>query len=66
VAQQRAIESQQEAIRLTPENVNRWQALASIYETAGRKELAEEARQKVQSLSQKQGLKTVRGMCGRT
>ena len=51
--QQRAIESQQEAIRLTPENVNRWQALASIYETAGQKELAEEARQKVQPLSQK-------------
>lgn len=50
---QRAIESQQEAIRRTPENVSRWQALASIYDTAGQRELAEQARQKAQALSQR-------------
>jgi tetratricopeptide (TPR) repeat protein len=49
--QQRAIESQLEAIRKTPEVVSRWQALASIYEAAGRQDLAEQARQKAQALS---------------
>ncbi len=47
---QRAIESQQEAIRITPEAETRWQALASIYDAAGRKDLAEQARQKAQAL----------------
>ena len=49
--QQRAIESQLEAIRRTPEVVSRWQALASIYDAAGRQDLAEQARQKAQDLS---------------
>jgi tetratricopeptide (TPR) repeat protein len=48
--QQRAIESQLEAIRRTPEVVSRWQALASIYDAAGRPDLAEQARQKAQAL----------------
>jgi len=48
--QQRAIESQLEAIRRTPEVVSRWQALASIYDAAGRPDLAEQTRQKAQSL----------------
>ncbi len=51
--QQRAIESQLEAIRRTPEVVSRWQALASIYDAAGRQDLAEQARQKAQALSSK-------------
>ena len=50
---QRAIESQQEAIRRTPENGNRWQALANIYDSAGQKGLAEQAREKGQALGQK-------------
>jgi Tfp pilus assembly protein PilF len=51
--QQRAIESQLEAIRRTPEVVSRWQALASIYDATGQQYLAEQARQKARALSSK-------------
>ncbi len=50
---QRAIELQQEAIRRTPENASRWEVLAFLLEKAGSKQLAEQARQKAQALSQK-------------
>lgn len=49
--QQRAVESQLEALRRTPEVVSRWQALANIYDAAGRQDLAEQARQRAQALS---------------
>ncbi|MGA2005720.1 MAG: tetratricopeptide repeat protein [Terriglobales bacterium] len=48
---QRAIEFQQAAIQNTPENVSRWEALATICENAGRKQLAERAREQARALS---------------
>jgi Flp pilus assembly protein TadD len=50
---QRAIESQQEAVRRMPEDASRWQALARIYDEAGLSELAEQAHQKAQALSRR-------------
>jgi tetratricopeptide (TPR) repeat protein len=50
---QQAIKWQQEAVRRKPEDPGAWQALASIYEGAGRTELAEQARQRAQELTQK-------------
>ena len=48
-----AIEWQQEAVRRMPEDASAWQGLARIYEEAGRPELAEQARQQAQALSQR-------------
>jgi Tfp pilus assembly protein PilF len=50
---QRAIEWQQEAVRRMPEDPSAWQALARIYDEAGRTELAEQARQQARALSQR-------------
>ena len=41
------------AVRRMPEDASRWQALARIYDEAGRTELAEQARQKAQALSKR-------------
>jgi len=47
----RAIQSQLEAVRRTPEVAGRWLSLASVYDAVGREDLADQARQKAQALS---------------
>jgi tetratricopeptide (TPR) repeat protein len=46
----RAIASQEQAVRLTPGNAARWQALADLYQAAGRADLAGEARSRASAL----------------
>ncbi len=49
---QRAIEFQQEATRRTPESASRWMTLGYLYDKAGERQLAEEARQRATALSE--------------
>jgi len=47
----RAIQSQLEAVRRTPQVPARWLALASVYDAGGREDLADQARLQAKSLS---------------
>ena len=49
---QRSIEFLQEALRRTPNNASRWQALGDLYDSAGQPQLAEQARDRSRALSQ--------------
>ncbi len=46
----RAIAAESEAVKLTPGNATRWQALADLYQLAGRSDLAAESRAKAAAL----------------
>ncbi len=48
---QQAIESQQDAVRRTPENAVRWEALGVLYDSADDRRLAEQAHQQAHALS---------------
>jgi tetratricopeptide (TPR) repeat protein len=48
---QRAVEFELEAVKLTPENANRWQELGNLYQSLGKTSDAARAMQKAQELS---------------
>lgn len=47
----RALEYQQQALKFTPDNAQRWKDLADIYQDQGRPDLARDARRRAATLS---------------
>lgn len=48
---EKAVSREEEAVQLTPDSAARWREMAALYEAAGRKQEAEQARQKAERLA---------------